>query len=283
MAEGDQQAGWDRRAAFVLVAAAVLLTALLQIIVFEQFATERLVTLAIIVVLFVVMTWVYAGGYGRATAAWSDWRLRRHVRSHPEMISALLGLMDQVEDVFGQRADRFGNAARSVLNEWWRIHSATLNTSTPSAFSEGDKQRYEAAQRATGFWSTHISDWTAARNTATHLLQTTARKDGLSFAFAAYLVRSYVASSIVYIQDFTNNAQQMGAARLAQIPLNDWATYSRRVNNLIDAARSIDRLGPSNTGYDLDLRFEPVVENLAMIAAPGSSVTATGSSAAPSA
>ncbi len=281
MTSGNLEPSADRRAAILIVTAALILAALLQLVVFEQYSEERLITLGVIVTLFLVLIWAYSEGYAKSSQAWQDWKLRRHVRSHPEMVAALEGLIVQVEDVLGQRIDRFGSAARSVLNEWWRIYSATLNTDRPSAFNEGERQRFEAAQRATGFWSTHAGDWITIRNTATHLLDTTARRDSRSYAFAAYLVRSYIGSSITYIQDFTLNAQQMGLAKVGQIPLNDWAVFARKVNDLVAAARAIDQFGPSKVGYGLDLKFESVVENLAIAAPVGSMGTAVKVTAGP--
>jgi hypothetical protein len=266
MTSGGLEPSADRRAAILIVIAALILAALLQLVVFEQYSEERLATLGVEVILVVVLVWAYSDGYAKAATLWADWKLRRHIRSHPEMVTALEGLLVQVEDTLGPQRDGFRNASLSVLNDWWRVWSATLNTDKPPAFSESDRQRYEAAQRATGFWQTHLGDWPAIRSTANHLLRTSARRDGLSYAYAAYLVRSYIASSIVYIQDFTLNAQQMNVAKIGQINLNDWATYAKKVNALISAAQQIDNLGPSKVGYGLDLKFEPVVENLAMAA-----------------
>ncbi|HKN06439.1 MAG TPA: hypothetical protein VJ021_02385 [Thermoplasmata archaeon] len=257
--------GFDPRTSIVVIAVAIVLAALLQLVVFDQFAEERLAILAVEIVLFVALLWSYSGGYQRAAVRYDDWKLRRHIRKHPEMVSALEGLINQIEDTFGPQRDGFRNATMSVLNDWWRVYSETLNTDKPSAFSKGDFDSYQAAYRATGFWQTHLQDWPAVRSTANHLLQTTARVDGLSYGFAAYLLRSYVASSIVYIQDFTLNAQQMNVGKIAQIKLNDWATYAKKVNELVSAARAIDILGPTNIGYDLGLKFEPVVEQLAIM------------------
>lgn len=256
--------GFDPRASIVVIAVAIVLAALLQLVVFDQVAEERLAILAVEIVLFVALIWAYSGGYATAANRYADWKLRRHIRKHPEMVSALEGLINQIEDTLGPQRDGFRNATDSVLNDWWRIYSETLNTDKPSTFSEGDFDRYQAARRATGFWQTHLQDWPAVRNTANHLLQTTAKVDGLSYGFAAYLVRSYVSSSIVYIQDFTLNAEQMNVGRIAQIRLNDWTTYAKKVNELVSAARAIDSRGPTNTGYDLGLKFEPVVEQLAV-------------------
>jgi len=254
----------DRRASLILITAALLLAALLQLVVFEQYAEERLITLGIEVVFFLALVWAYSGGYSRAVDSYADWLLRRHIRRHPEMVTALEGLIAQVEDTIGAQRDGFRHASQSVLNDWWRVWSATLNTGKPPAFSESERQMYDAAHRAAGFWQTHHGDWVTIRNTATHLLRTTARRDGLSYAFAAYLVRSYIASSIVYIQDFTLNALQMNLAKISQISLNDWAIFAKKINALIAAAQQIDNLGPSKVGYGLDLKFEPVVENLAI-------------------
>jgi len=280
MATPDGSAAGDRTAAILTLTAALILAALLQLVVFEQYGEQRLATLGVEVALFLVLIWAYTGGYAKATASYADWSLRRHIRRHPEMVTALEGLIAQVEDTLGPRRDGFRNASQSVLNDWWRVWSATLNTDKPPAFSEGDRQRYDAAQRATGFWQTHLGDWPAVRSTANHLLGTTARLDGLSYATAAYLIRSYIASSIVYIQDFTLNAQQMNVGKIGQINLNSWAIYAKKVNALISAAQQIDNLGPSKVGFGLDLKFEPVVENLAVVMVPTNTVSAVASATA---
>lgn len=276
----------DRRASIILISTAIALAALLQLVVFEQFAEARLITLVVEIGLFLVLIWSYSGGYGRAMSDYADWSLRRHVRQHPEMIVALEGLVGLIDDTLGPQRDGFRVAAQSVLGDWWRIWSATLNSDAVPAFSKSDLQRYEAAQRAANFWQTHLGDWPVVRSTVNHLLQTSAKKDGLSYAFAAYLLRSYVSSSILYIQDFTLNAQQMGVAKIGPINLNDWAVFAKKVNALISTARQIDSVGPSKIGYGLDLKFEPIVENLALSvstdpATPERIVIATNSNAAP--
>lgn len=272
MATEGTETGWDRRAAVLIIAAAVILTALLQLIVFEQYSDERLATLAIIVVLFAVTIWAYAGGYGWATNAWRNWRLRRHIRSHPEMVAALHGLIIQVEEVLGERSDRFGSAARAVILEWRRVSQTVPPPAQGPVFNDAERQQIEIADRAMRSWGTHAQDWAVARNMANYLLSDVAKRDGLAYLYAAWLIRSYISSSLTYLRDFTLAAQQSGMSKIGQIPLSGWATFARTVNDLLRSAREIDQFGPEKVGFGLDLKFDPVVENLAM-AASGSNGT----------
>ncbi|MCI4343470.1 MAG: hypothetical protein L3J92_05080 [Thermoplasmata archaeon] len=69
----------------------------------------------------------------------------------------------------------------------------------------------------------------------------------------------------------------MNAAKLNQIKLNDWASHAKNVNALISAAQQIDNLGPSKVGFSLDLKFEPVVEHIAVVTVQSASVPVKGS------
>jgi hypothetical protein len=260
--------GADPRTSIVVIAVAIVLAALLQLVVFEQLAEGRLLTLGVEVVFFVALIWAYSGGYARAAASYENWALRRHIRRHPEMVTRLEGLIADVDDVFGQGNDRFTWASQTVLNEWNRVDGSNRPAGTPSVFTDGERTQKEMAHRAALFWGTHSGDWPTIRDSARHLLATSARTDGEAYAWAASLIRSYIASSLLYIRDFTLNAQQAGMSKLAQLPLADWSKFAVRVNEVVRAARQIDRIGPESTGYDLQLRFEPVVENLAMAAPP---------------
>jgi hypothetical protein len=258
--------GWDRRAAVLAIAIAVVLAALLQLIVFEQYSSERLATLAVVVVLFAILIFVYAGGYGWIRTSWSERQARRFIRHHPEMITALEGLILQIESTIADRGDHFAPVALALLNEWSRVSNVAPPHGGAPTFTPNERAFFENAHRASGAWGTHLGDWHPLRTGARQILQTTARSNSLAYLTVSYLIRSYIASSLVYIRDFTLNMQQAGAAKLGQIPLAEWSTFARTVNDLLKTAREIDQFGPSKVGYGLDLKFEPVVENLALAA-----------------
>lgn len=264
MATGANSAGY--REATVIIAAAIVLAALLELVVLEQYSEERLATLAVIVGLFVVLLWVGVGGYARAATWWEVRTLRLHVSKHPEIVAQLRALVLGVDEVLGDRRQTFHLRAVSVLADWDRVSSEGARIAdAPPRFSVGEQSQRNQAGYLVGAFASHTQMWPMVRNTATRLIDDGARDDGYDFSTAAELLGTYIATARSYIGNFTLSMRQAGAGKLSVNTLAEWATWATKVNALLDEAERIARISPEKTGFGVSLTFERIEENLAYV------------------
>lgn len=249
------------RDAAILISVAVVLSALLQLLVFEQYGTERLATLAAILVGYGILVWTFLGGYANLDARYHDWRTRRHIQLHPEMVVSLRTLVARTDEVLGERRQSFSMAAQSVVNEWDRV--ATYKAPGGNdPFSVGERAQRNQASYLLAAVGRHASSWPITRNTILRMLDTRANRDGLDFSFSAELLGNYISTIRSIIAGFTLAMEQAGASKLSPATLAEWSRWAMKVNALLDEAEKVAREAPEKTGYAVTLTFERIDENL---------------------
>jgi hypothetical protein len=240
------------REAFLIILAAVVLAAALQIGVLAPTTGERLWALGIVVVLFGFVAFIYLGYWQGSFERYDEWVLRRHIRKHRALVDDLASALVQYERLFGSGRE-FLSVGNSLMQSW-------LQESQRSGSPINQPQRDSGAQAHAQLnaWSNGAAYATQLKGLLEWRVREAAYFDSYEFYYTARLFGVDFSRSLLSAQNFVNTMRNAGIGLLPNYLADQWDAFAKKVNALVDLANDIGRRAPAEAGVDIGFGFQYV-------------------------
>ncbi|HZY70869.1 MAG TPA: hypothetical protein VFF67_07845 [Thermoplasmata archaeon] len=237
--------------AFVVLAAAVVLAALLQLVVFlPPGSVSWHWTIGVIAVGFGLVAFIFLGGWDWAAGRLEEWSIRRHIRKHPDLVNDLISLLDQHGQVFGS-GNWFLNSGNSVMQNWL---AASLQN--PCPFTPQQKESGNQAHAQLMAWSNASVYWSYLKSVLEWRIKHRAFVDSYEFYWAAKMVGVEISRGLLSASNFVNAIRNAGVDRLPNYNSDRWDDFRNRADEVVRLAHEINRRGELELGLKLDLNFQ---------------------------
>jgi hypothetical protein len=240
------------REGFLLIAAAVVLVAVLQLVVLAPATGERLLALVGVLVGFGFVAFVYAG-YWQAALDWYDeWVLRRHIRAHRKIVDDLLSVLAGHDRLFGS-GRWFLNSGNSLISAWLQE-----STKTPPVLSADQQRSGTHAHAVLNAWSNVSAYSTSLKQLVEWRIQKYGYFDGYEFYWAARMIAIDLSKGLICADSFVNAMRSAGLERLPNYLSDEWNRFKDPANELVHLANDVGRRSLNEAGVDIEFGFRPV-------------------------